>query len=111
MNGFLLLLLLIIVVRIWYGSAKVRESAIDCVAETLQDAGLQLLDGSICLHKIWPTRMASGHIGLLRFYYFEYTTNGVDRHQGLIVMAADNMECLQYRINGQTIMITGDNNL
>ena len=109
MNGFLLLLLLGIILWAWYGNTKVRESAIEHVIRALQDAGLQLLDESICLHKVWPTRMASGHIGLLRFYHFEYTASGVDRHQGVIVMAADNMEYLEYQINGQAIMATGNN--
>lgn len=111
MNGFLLLLLSGIILGVWYGSTRARESAVGYVTRTLQDAGLQLLDGSICLYKVWPTRMASGHIGLLRFYHFEYTANGVHRHRGVIVMAADSMEYLQYQINGQSITATGNNNL
>ncbi len=111
MNGLLLLLLSGTILGVWYGNTKAKESAISYVTETLQDAGLQLLDGSICLYKVWPTRMASGYIGLLRFYDFEYTTNGVDRHRGIVVMAADNIEYLQYQIDGQTIITTNNNYL
>ena len=76
------------------------------VLKSLNEYGLQLLDGSIYLKKIWPTRLPSGVVGLLRFYHFEYTANGADRYHGLIVLVASKLEYLQIEKDGHAIVIT-----
>jgi hypothetical protein len=45
-------------------------------------------------------------MGLLRFYHFEYTANGADRYQGLVVMAANRLEYLQIEKDGHTVVTT-----
>lgn len=106
MQGLGLLLLLILLFWFWYTSARAREMALKSVQENLHESGLQLLDGSIYLKKIWPTRLRSGAVGLLRFYHFEYTANGADRYQGLVVMAASQLEYLQIEKDGHTVVTT-----
>lgn len=108
MNGLGLLALLIAGIWLWYSGARAKETATDFVKLALDETGLQLLDGTIYIKKIWPTRMQNGAIGLLRFYHFEYTANGADRYQGLIVMAANQMEYLQIEKDGHTIVTTGE---
>ena len=106
MQGLSLLLLLIAIFWFWYASAQAREAALRSVQQTLHETHLQLLDGSIYLKKIWPTRLQSGVVGLLRFYNFEYTANGADRFQGLVVMAANQLEYLQIEKDGHMIVTT-----
>ena len=106
MQGLGLLLLLIALFWFWYTSTRAREAALRSVQQSLQESGLQLLDGSIYLRKLWPTRLPNGMIGLLRFYHFEYTANGADRYRGLIVMAANRMEYLQIEKDGHTVVMT-----
>jgi len=106
MQGLGLLLLLIALFWFWYTSARAREFALKSVLKTLHESGLQLLDGSIYLKKIWPARMQTGTVGLLRFYHFEYTANGADRYQGLVVMAASRLEYLQIEKDGHSIVTT-----
>jgi hypothetical protein len=106
MQGLGLLLLLIALFWFWYTSARARESAFKSVQQVLQESGMQLLDGSIYLRKIWPTRTQWGYVGLLRFYHFEYTANGADRYRGLIVMLANQMEYLQIEKDGHTVVTT-----
>lgn len=106
MQGLALLLFLIALFWSWYTGARAREAALKTVLKTLQESGLQLLDGSIYLKKIWPTRLQNGVVGLLRFYHFEYTANGADRYQGLIVMAANQLEYLQIEKDGHAIVTT-----
>ena len=106
MQGLGLLLLLIALFWFWYTSTRAREVALKSVLKILHESGLQLLDGSIYLKKIWPTRLQSGVVGLLRFYHFEYTANGADRYRGLVVMAANQLEYLQIEKDGHTVVTT-----
>ena len=109
MQGLGLLLLLVALFWFWYTSLRARELALQLVLESLNEYGLQLLDGSIYLKKIWPTRLPTGVMGLLRFYHFEYTANGADRYRGLIVMLANRMEYLQIEKDGHAIVISPGN--
>lgn len=109
MQGLLLLIGLILLFWFWYSSSKSREAALRIVQQSLQDSQLQLLDGSIYLRKIWPTRNQHGRVSLLRFYNFEYTANGADRYRGLIVMLSNTMEYLQIEKDGHTVVIIQDN--
>ena len=104
----ILLLLVAAALSLWYNGARAKENAIRRVADTLAEADLQLLDGSIYLRKLLPTRARSGRVCLLRFYAFEYTANGADRHFGFVVMAADKMEYLQIEKDGHAIITTGE---
>jgi hypothetical protein len=106
MQGLGLLLFLIALFWFWYTSAKARESALLSVQQTLQQSDLQLLDGTIYLKKLWPARLQNGVMGMLRFYHFEYTANGADRYQGLVVMAANRLEYLQIEKDGHTVVTT-----
>lgn len=107
MQGLFLLLLLAALFWFWYTGARAKEKAIQCVHVACQETGVQLLDGTIFLYKLWPTRLANGFLGLLRFYQFEYTERGAERFRGLIVMSADRMEYLQMEKDGHTIVTTG----
>jgi hypothetical protein len=106
MQGLGLLLLLIVLFWIWFSSLRTREAAFRLVQQALGESGMQLLDGSIYLRKVWPTRTANGSVGLLRFYHFDYTSNGADRYRGLIVMLANHMEYLQIEKDGHTVVTT-----
>lgn len=106
MQGLGLLLVLILLFWIWFSSLRTREAALRRVEQVLGESGLQLLDGSIYLRKVWPTRTATGTLGLLRFYHFDYTSNGADRYRGLIVMLANRMEYLQIEKDGHTVVTT-----
>jgi len=107
-QGLGLLLLLIALFWLWYSGARAKESAIKCVRIACDETGMQLLDGTIFLRKLWPARIRSGRIGLLRFYQFEYTHSGAERFRGMIVMSADRMEYLQMEKDGHSIVTTGD---
>ena len=106
MQGLGLLLLLIAAFWFWYTSTRAREAALQTVQRSLQESGLQLLDGAIYLRKIWPTRMPNGVVGLLRFYHFDYTANGADRYRGLVVMLSNRMEYLQIEKDGHAVVTT-----
>lgn len=106
MQGLGLLLLLVVLFWLWYSSVRARETALQYVLKKLRESDLQLLDGSIYLKKIWPTRLQNGVIGLLRFYYFEYTANGIVRYQGLVVTIANKLEYLQIEKDGHTVVVT-----
>ena len=104
----ILLLLIAAALALWYNGARAKENANRRVADALAQADLQLLDGSIYLRKLLPARARSGRVCLLRFYAFEYTANGADRHFGLVVMAADKMQYLQIEKDGRVVVATDE---
>lgn len=108
MQGVALLLVLLGLFWIWYAGARAKEKAILHVRLACEQNGMQLLDGTIYLRKVWPARLQNGQLGLLRFYQFEYTDNGARRFRGLIVMTADKMEYLQMEVDGHSIITTGE---
>ena len=106
MQGLGLLLLLLALFWFWYTSLRAREIALQLVLKSLDEYGLQLLDGSIYMKKIWPTRLPSGAVGLLRFYLFDYSAYGAERYRGLIVLVANQLEYLQLEKDGHAIVIS-----
>ena len=104
-----LLLVLVVLFWLWYSGARAKETAIHCVKAACEETGVQLLDATIFLKKLWPARLQNGRVGLLRFYQFDYTENGANRFQGLIVMTSNRMEYLQMEKDGHTVVTTGDN--
>lgn len=70
----------------WWDSLKVRERAIRLALRACEDAKMQLLDHTVALKKIWLGRRPNGRIALLRFYEFEFSSTGDERHKGLIVV-------------------------
>ncbi len=108
MGSIGLLAALTLVFWLWYSGARAKEVAIRCVNVACEQTGVQLLDATIFLKKLWPARLQNGRIGLLRFYEFDYTENGANRFQGLIVMTANRMEYLQMEKDGHTVVTTGE---
>ena len=106
MQGLALLILLILIFWFWYSGAQAKETAIRNVRVACKETGMQLLDSTIFLRKIWPARVKSGRVALLRFYQFEYTERGAERFRGLIVMKGNQVEYLQMEKDGHTIVTT-----
>ena len=70
----------------WWNGLKVRERAIRFALRACEGAQVQLLDHTVALKKIWFGRKPNGHIALLRFYEFEFSSTGVERRKGLVVV-------------------------
>ena len=91
-----LLLLLIVAGLVWYWQAgmQCRDIAIATARNTCTSEGLQLLDGTVALHRIRPFYNGNRHFGLLRTFGFEYSADGISRLSGCIVLRNTRVESI-----------------
>jgi hypothetical protein len=85
--GLLLLLLAIGAgVLFWHDALGARERANEVALETCRSTGAALLDGTVAFRSLRIVRPGGGVLRLERTYLFDYTTDGVTRQQGFIVL-------------------------
>lgn len=91
-----LLLLLIVAGLVWYWQAgmKCRDIAIATARNTCVREGLQLLDATVSLRNIRPYYSNVSQFGLLRTFGFEYSTDGLSRLSGCIVLRNTQVESI-----------------
>lgn len=77
---------LIFVAWLWYDSAGARETAIAAARAACEAEGLQFLDDTVAIGKLWPARDADGQLRLQRVYNFEYSDTGNNRCAGSVVL-------------------------
>ena len=78
----------------WQDSLRAREKAKDACLRACRSYGVQLLDDTVALEKIWMRRNESGRVCLERRYVFEFTDGGMQRNGGLIVMLGARVDIL-----------------
>lgn len=74
---------------LWFDSLKareacMRESRTACAAE-----GLLLLDDTVAISTVRPTRDDEGRLRLRRVYGFEYSDTGNNRRKGAVTLIGD----------------------
>ena len=93
MEAFILFIFLGLSVWFWLDSLRAREFTLQRCRVFCNQNQVQLLDQSIHVRKIFPARVNS-HIGLRRFYVFEFSANGTDRYNGVAVEFKNQIEYL-----------------
>lgn len=86
MQDLLILMLLFLLAGYWVDTMRAREIARHACDQACQHHNVQLLDNTVTKQKTWLRRGQSGFIQFCRAYAFEYTDDGDDRQNGLIVM-------------------------
>lgn len=94
MNTLLLLVLLGLMLWFWQDSLRARERAREASALACQRSGVQLLDDTVALERLWLRRDRDGRLRLERVYLFEFTDTGATRRLGRLVMLGDRVEVL-----------------
>ncbi len=69
----------------WWLSDKIKRFALHSVLMRCRGENLQLLDQTLVLRGVWPTRHKNGNLVLRRRYSFEFTSTGEARHKGQVV--------------------------
>jgi hypothetical protein len=90
-RALIFVVLLTALVWFWFDSMRARETAERLAHEWCRARGWQLLDGTVALVSLSPTR-SSGTFCLRRRYEFAHTRGDLQRHVGLIVMAGRRLE-------------------
>jgi len=80
----LLIFLLTAVLAFWWYSAQSRETAVKFSREACKRCGVQLLDETVSLSKLRLKRSDKGHMGIARWYTFEFSTSGQNRRSGVV---------------------------
>ena len=86
-------------VWLWIDSVGAREIALRATSIACASDGLQLLDETVAIRSLRPTRDADGRLRLLREYGFEFSDTGNDRRTGRIILIGQDVEMLQLQPN------------
>ena len=91
-SGLLLLILLGLLVWFWQNTLRARELALRAARDTCQSQQLQLLDGTVTLHRLALRRSVGGRMTLQRTFQFTYSVAGDDRRTGFIITLGNLVE-------------------
>ncbi|MDS4020791.1 MAG: DUF3301 domain-containing protein [Candidatus Competibacter sp.] len=79
----------------WRDSLGAREQARAASSRACQRMGVQLLDDTVALERLWPRRDRDGRLKLERLYVFEFTDTGQRRQVGSVLLVGWRVEVLQ----------------
>ena len=94
--SFLLGFLLVAGIGLWFwrDSLGAREQARAASARACQQMGVQLLDDTVALERLWLRRDRDGRLKLERLYVFEFTDTGQRRQVGSVLLVGWRVEVL-----------------
>ena len=94
MEVVLALLAIFVAVWYWQDSLRSRELTLKYCRRICEEHNVQFLDQSVHVAKFRLGRAASQKICIRRFYAFEFSVGGADRHNGVAVVADGKLEYL-----------------
>lgn len=77
-----------------FSAIRVRELALEAVVRASQRGDFQLLDQNVHLRRISLSRDQRGRWRIWRQYRFDYSLDGVGRHQGHVIMLSDQLQAI-----------------
>lgn len=90
--SFIPLVLLALFLWGWQNTRRIHELAVNAAREACARQGLQLLDGTVVLHRYAWKRAAAGHITLQRTFLFGYSEDGLERRTGFVITLGSRIE-------------------
>jgi hypothetical protein len=76
----------------WVDTLGARDLANDAARETCTATGAALLDGTVAFQRLRIVRGDRGTPALERTYLFDYSSDGVTRRQGFVVVCGRRVE-------------------
>ncbi len=86
MESLLILFGLACVAWFWMDALRAREITLAACNRVCNDLNVQLLDQTISVRRFTVARDALGRPRLCRWYGFEFSTRGDDRHAGVAIL-------------------------
>jgi hypothetical protein len=77
---------------LWRAAVEARGVAFAAAHEACEQAGLQLLDGTVVFKSWRAGRGRDGRFALLRTYLFDYSDDGASRRQGFVILRGHDVE-------------------
>ncbi|MDP4790188.1 MAG: DUF3301 domain-containing protein [Haliea sp.] len=82
----------------WFlGAIRVRELAVAAVVQAGKRDDFQLLDQSVHLNRMSMSRDDQRHWRVWRQYRFDYSFDGVERHEGYVIMLGKRLQAVIVR--------------
>ncbi len=79
----------------WRDSLGAREQARAASFRACRQSGVQLLDDTVALERLWWRRDRDGRLRLERLYLFEFTDTGLVRRTGSVLLVGWRVEVLR----------------
>ncbi len=79
-------------VAFWHSSLAARARANRVAQETCAGASVQMLDGTVAIHRLRLGRGTAAPLAWHRTYVFDYTADGYQRQRGFVVMTGDTVD-------------------
>lgn len=76
----------------WRSSLVARARANAAALAACNEAGAQLLDGTVAFRRLRLIRDRRGRLAFGRNYVFDYSDDGASRRQGFVMLAGDEVE-------------------
>ena len=98
----ILIVLLLLVFFYWSDAQQAREIALHATKVHCKKMQVQMLDDYVALNALWLKRDENGKLAPWRSYLFEFSSTGVERYNGKIIMLGRRIQSIQmepYRIN------------
>lgn len=73
----------------WHSSLAARELANRVAMDTCTSANVQMLDGTVAIHRLRLVRVGGGRLAWRRTYVFDYSADGYNRQRGFVVLTGD----------------------
>jgi hypothetical protein len=89
-----ILLVVLLAGWLWLNTLRARELALAYARRACDRAGVQFLDQAVALRGVSP-RWTAGGLRLRRTYGFEFSTGGVERSSGRVVLLGLRLEWLE----------------
>jgi hypothetical protein len=87
----------------WRDSLGAREQARAASSRACRQIGVQLLDDTVALERLWWRRDRDGRLRLERLYLFEFTDTGLARRTGSVLLVGWRVEVL--RMEGGDLLV------
>jgi hypothetical protein len=71
----------------WRASIEARVRANAAALDACEQAGVQLLDGTVAFKALRAARDAHGRLALRRTYVFDYSEDGASRRHGFVILS------------------------
>jgi Protein of unknown function (DUF3301) len=78
----------------WHDTLGARDLANDAARETCASTGAALLEGTVSFSHLRIVRGDAGRMAFERTYVFDYSSDGVTRRQGFVVVCARRVESI-----------------
>jgi hypothetical protein len=90
-----LLIIAITAAWFWLDSLNARDIAVAAGRQAAEKYGLQLLDETVAISKLWLARNHYGRLKIQRSYTFEVSDTGTDRLSCSLILLGSRIESLE----------------